>query len=116
MVHAMAPVELAMVRSISIVSLLGVSLLGVFLLLFGSEVARADEKAPKKENVLVIGRSSLMSPPRQDELVAALLESHKTPMNVEPGFFGTQDLERRWNSGKVWDYVIMDAWQLTRGA
>ena len=56
-----------------------------------------------------------MSPVRQDELVAALLASNDTPMNVEPGFFGTKDLERRWDSGTVWDYVIMDAWQLTRG-
>ena len=37
-----------------------------------------------------------MSPVRQDELVGALLRSHKTPMNVEPGHFGSKDLERRW--------------------
>ena len=47
----------AMVRSISIVPLLG-----VFLLLFGSGPVRADEKAPKEKNVLIIGRSSLRPP------------------------------------------------------
>lgn len=93
-----------------------IPLLGVFLLLFGSGPVRADEKTPKEKNLLIIGRSSLMSAPRQDELVGALLESNKTPMNVEPGFFGTKDLEGRWKSGKAWDYVIMDAWQFTRGA
>jgi hypothetical protein len=93
-----------------------VSLLGVFLLLIGSGLVRAGEQAPREKNVLIIGASSLMSPPRQDELVGALLKSNKTPMNVEPGYFGTKDLEKRWNSGKVWDYVVMDAWQLKRGS
>jgi hypothetical protein len=98
-----------MIRSISFVSLLA-----AFLLSFGP--GTAGEKTPKEKNVLIIGASSLMSPPRQDELVGALLKSNKTPMNVEPGYFGTKDLERRWNSGKVWDYVVMDAWQFKRGA
>ena len=98
-----------MMRAISLIPLFS-----VLLFLFGFGPVRADEKAPEKKTVLIIGRSSLMSPPRQDELVGALLESHKTPMNVEPGFFGTKDLERRWSSGRVWDYLIMDAWQLTQ--
>ena len=97
-------------------SIRSVPLLGVFLLLFGSGPVRADEKSPREKHVLIIGASSLMSPPRQDELVGALLKSNRTPMNVEPGYFGTKDLERRWNSGTVWDYVIMDAWQFKRGA
>ncbi len=37
-------------------------------------------------------------------------------MNVERGHFGRRDLERLWKPGKVWDYVIMDAWQFKRGA
>ena len=37
-------------------------------------------------------------------------------LNVEPGAFGAPDLDRKWNSGKIWDYVIMDAWQFTRGS
>jgi hypothetical protein len=98
-----------MIRSISIVPLFG-----VFLLLFGFGPIKADEKDSKEKNVLIIGASSLRSP--LHELVGAMLESNKTPMNVEPGAFGTKDLERRWNSGKVWDYVIMDAWQFTRGS
>ena len=96
-------------RSISIVPLLG-----VFLLLFGSGPVRADEKAPKEKNVLIIGRSSLM-PPLAQQLVGALLESNKTPMNVEEGPFGAKDLDRMLSSRRVWDYVIMDAWQFKRG-
>jgi hypothetical protein len=69
----------------------------------------------REQNVLVIGASSLMSPIGLDQLVEALLESNKTPMNAEPGAFGAPDLNRKWNSSKVWDYVIMDAWQFKRG-
>ena len=48
--------------------------------------------------------------------MGALLESNKTPMNVEEGHFGAKDLDRMLSSRKVWDYVIMDAWQFKRGA
>ncbi len=79
----------------------------------GIKDIQADE--PQKEkNVLIIGASSLRSP--LHELVDAMLESRKTPMNVEPGAFGAPGLDRKWNSGKIWDYVIMDAWQFKRGA
>lgn len=89
------------------------SLLGVFLLWFGSGPVRADEKAPKEKNVLIIGRSSLAG---LHQLMGALLESNKTPMNVEEGPFGARDLGQMLSSRRVWDYVIMDAWQFKRGA
>ena len=98
-----------MIRPLSIVPLLG-----ALLPLVCFESIKADEKDSKEKNVLIIGRSSLASP--LHELVGALLESNKTPMNVEPGYFGSNDLERKWNSGRNWDYVIMDAWQFTRGS
>jgi hypothetical protein len=91
-----------------------VLLLGVFLLWFGSGSVRADEKAPKEKNVIIIGRSSLRPPLAQH--LEALLESHKTPMHVEEGPFGAKSLEQMLNSRRDWDYVIMDAWQFQRGA
>jgi|GEM_PF-6233031 len=97
-----------MVRPISIVLLLS-----VFLLPTGSEQVRADEKTPKEKNVLIIGASSMDGLP---ELVGALLKANETPMKVERGHFGPSDLERIFASGKVWHYVIMDAWQLKRGS
>jgi hypothetical protein len=90
------------------------SLLGVFLLLFGSGQVRADEKVPKEKNVIIIGRSSLRPPLAQH--LSALLESHKTPMNVEEGHFGARSVDQMLNSRRDWDYVIMDAWQFQRGA
>jgi hypothetical protein len=71
-------------------------------------------QADKPKNVLIIGASSLRSP--LHELVDAMLESREFPMNVEPAAFGAPELDRKWNSGKIWDYVIMDAWQFRRGA
>jgi hypothetical protein len=97
-----------MVRSIRIVPLLG-----VLLIVFGSGTVRAEEKGPEGKNVLIIGRSSLAG---LHELVGALLESNKTPMNVEEGPFGARSLEQMLGSRKAWDYVIMDAWQFKRGA
>jgi hypothetical protein len=91
-----------------------VSLLGVFLFWFGSGSVSADEKAAK--NVIIIGKSSLMTPVGLDELVGAMLESHQTPMHVEPGHYGSPDMDRRLSSGRMWDYVVMDAWQFQRGA
>jgi hypothetical protein len=92
------------------------SFLGIASSASGQSATRDDTSAKTaQKNLLIIGRSSLMSWPRQDELVGALLESHKTPMNVEPGYFGTKDLEQRWGGEKLWDYVVMDAWQFTRG-
>lgn len=98
-----------MIRFLSIVPLMG-----LFLFIFGCEPIKADDKNPREKNVLIIGASSLRSP--LHELVEAMLKRSKTPMNVVPGGFGTKDLERKWNSGTTWDYVIMDAWQLTRGS
>src|SRR5687767_12207687 len=68
-----------------------VPLLGVFLFLFGSGPVRANETVSKEENLLIIGRSSLAG---LDQLVGALLASHKTPMNVEAGPFGAKDLDQ----------------------
>ena len=90
-------------------------LLGALLLWCGSGPGRAEDS--KEKHVLIIGRSSLMSPLGQHQLVGALLESQRTPMNVEPGFFGgAKDLDGMLSARTAWDYVIMDAWQLTRGA
>ena len=73
------------------------------------------QAGPRKEkNVLIIGASSLRSP--LSELVDGMLESRQFPMNAEPAAFGAPELDRKWNSGKTWDYVIMDAWQFKRGA
>jgi hypothetical protein len=69
-----------------------------------------------RKNVLIIGASSLISPLGKPQLVGALLESKGAPMNVEGKFFGTEALDRMLSSRKVWDYVIMDAWQFRRGA
>jgi hypothetical protein len=77
--------------------------------------ADGDDKAPERKNLLIIGASSLISPLGQPQLVGALLESKGTPMNVEGKFFGTEPLDRMLSSRKVWDYVIMDAWQFRRG-
>src|SRR5215208_2474984 len=99
-----------MVRSIRIVPLLG-----VFLLLLGPGPLAAAEKTPERKNLLIIGASSLIAPLGQPHLVGALLESKKTPMNVEGQFFGSADLARLFSSRKAWDYVIMDAWQFKRG-
>jgi hypothetical protein len=74
-----------------------------------------DEKTSKRKNLLIIGASSLISPLGQPQLVGALLKSKRAPMNVEGKFFGTEALDRMLSSRKVWDYVIMDAWQFRRG-
>jgi hypothetical protein len=74
------------------------------------------DKTRKRKNLLIIGASSLISPLGQPQLVGALLGSKRAPMNVEGKFFGTEALDRMLSSRKVWDYVIMDAWQFRRGA
>src|SRR5688572_738567 len=96
-----------MLRSIRIVPLLG-----IFLLSSGSQSLPAANNPPEKQNVLIIGRSSLTGLPA---LVGALLESNKTLMNVDEGPFGARTLDRMLSARKSWDYVIMDAWQFTRG-
>jgi hypothetical protein len=90
-----------------------VPLIGILALLFSSAPVSADEKRSEPKNAVIIGASSMNGLP---EVLGALFESSKTPMNVERGHFTTRDLERLWKSGKVWDYVIMDAWQFKRGA
>src|SRR5947207_868032 len=82
---------------------------------FGGRASAEDPITPKRKNLLIIGASSLISPLGQPQLVGALLASKETPMNVEGKFFGTEDLDRMLSSRKVWDYVIMDAWQFRRG-
>src|SRR5687767_15443815 len=105
--HIMCP-GFWMIRSISIVLLLG-----AFLLSFPAGPLSADEKTAPEKNLIIIGRSSLRPPLAQH--LGALLESHKTPMNVEEGPFGAKTLDQMLSSRKVWDFVIMDAWQFKRG-
>jgi hypothetical protein len=97
-----------MVRSISIVALLG-----VFLFLFGSEPVRSDEKTPVAKNVIIIGRSSLRPPLAQH--LDVLLQSNKTPIAVVEGHYGAKSLDQMLGSRKACDYVVMDAWQFKQG-
>jgi hypothetical protein len=105
-----------MARFLRIVRLLGAVPLwiGVLPLLIGSGPVRADENKPAEKNVLIIGRSSQAPPLR--ELVEAMLKSNQTPMNVESAAVGVPELDRKQNSTKVWDYVVMNAWQFRQGA
>jgi hypothetical protein len=73
------------------------------------------EKTPRRKNLLIIGASSLIGPMGQPQVVGALLESKGIPMDVEGKFWGTDTLDGMLSSKKVWDYVIMDAWQFRRG-
>jgi hypothetical protein len=91
-----------------------VRLLGAVPLLIGAAAVRADENNAAEKNVLIIGRSSQAPPLR--ELVEAMLESNQTPMNVESAAVGVPELDRKQNSTKVWDYVVMNAWQFRQGA
>src|SRR5579862_8407406 len=70
-----------------------------------------EDKTPQRKKLLIIGASSLIGPLGQPQLVGALLESKGTSMYVEGKFFGTEALDQMLSSRKVWDYVIMDAWQ-----
>jgi hypothetical protein len=93
-------------------------ILGVFsfALFFAVGQIAADEQASETKNVLIIGKSSLMSPVGLHELLGAMLASRQTPMNVEPGpFGGARDLNGLLSSKKSWDYLIMDAWQFRQG-
>jgi hypothetical protein len=74
------------------------------------------DRTATRKNLLIIGASSVISPLGQPQLVGALLESKGTPMNVEGKFFGSETLDHMLSARKVWDYVIMDAWQFRRGA
>ena len=65
--------------------------------------------------MLIIGASSLIDRVGQPQVVGALLESKGIPMDVEEVFWGTDTLDGMLGSKKVWDYVIMDAWQFRRG-
>src|SRR5687767_16041322 len=99
--HIMCP-GFWMIRSISIVLLLG-----AFLLSFPAGPLSADEKTPREKNLIIIGRSSLRPPLAQH--LEALIESHETPMNVEEGHFGAKHVDQMLNARRDWDYVIMDA-------
>ena len=91
-----------------------VSLTLVALLVLAA-TARADDPPPRRKNLLIIGQSSLIAPLGQPQLVAAMLESKGTPMNVRGKFYGTEPVDRMLASEKAWDYVVMDAWQFQRG-
>lgn len=90
-----------------------VSLLGVFLHLSCLDLIKAEERAAPEKNAVIIGASSMNGLP---ELVEALSAANKTPMKVERGHYGPNDLKRLLSSEKAWDYVIMDAWQFKRGS
>jgi hypothetical protein len=90
-----------------------VSLLAVLLPLCCSGVVKADEKEPAKKHAVIIGASSMNGLP---ELVEALSVANKTPMKVERGHYGPNDLKRLLSSEEAWDFVIMDAWQFKRGS
>jgi hypothetical protein len=102
-----------MLRFVSLIPLVGLLSPGL-----GVGPVHADEKDPAEKNavknVLIIGRSSQAPPLR--ELLSAMLESNGTPMNVETAAVGTPELDRKQNSTKVWDYVVMNAWQFRNGS
>jgi hypothetical protein len=75
----------------------------------------AADKTPKRKHLLIIGASSLVDRVGTPQAVGALLESKGIPMDVEEVFWGTDTLDGMLGSKKVWDYVIMDAWQFSRG-
>lgn len=77
------------------------------------QVVPANEPQREK-NVLITGASSLRPP--LSELVDAMLKNRQFRMNAESAAFGAPEFDRKWSSGKAWDYVIVDAWQFKRGA
>jgi hypothetical protein len=76
---------------------------------------RAD-KGASQPNVLIIGASSLNSPPGPlAQLVWAMLESKGIHMDFHAEWPGINPLNEMLSSKPTWDYVIMDAWHLGRG-
>jgi len=73
-----------------------------------------DKSAPR-QNLLVIGASSLNSSIGQPQLVRAMLESKGMQMHVEGRWLQGGTVSRMVSSKQVWDYVIMDAWHFGRG-
>ena len=74
------------------------------------------DKTARRPNVLIVGASSLNSPPFPlTELVGAMLESKGNQMNLEGKFPQLDAVSQMLSSRQVWDYVIMDAWHLGRG-
>jgi hypothetical protein len=78
-----------------------------------------DDRAGKgttRPNVLIIGASSLNSPPGPlTQWVGAMLESKGIHMDFHAEWPGVSPLKEMLSSKPAWDYVIMDAWHLGRG-
>jgi hypothetical protein len=74
-----------------------------------------DKSAPPP-NLMVIGASSLLPPLGQlPQLLRAMFDSKGIPMHVEGKWPPLDALSRMKSSKLVWDYVIIDAWNLARG-
>lgn len=73
------------------------------------------DKSGRRENVLIIGASSLNSPVGQTQLVEAMLESKEIRMNFEGKYPQLDALDAMLKSREKWDFVILDAWHLGRG-
>jgi hypothetical protein len=100
-----------LIRATPLVSLL---LVGIVLVCAAGAGDKADNRT-SRPNLLIIGLSSLISPRGQPQLVDAMLESKGIPMNVEGLWYDPDAVKKALSSGKVWDYVVMDAWQFGRG-
>jgi hypothetical protein len=74
-----------------------------------------DKSAPP-QNLMVMGASSLLPPLGQlPQLLRAMFKSKGIPMHVEGKWPPLDALSRMKSSKLVWDYVIIDAWNLARG-
>jgi hypothetical protein len=76
----------------------------------------ATEKTALPPNLMVMGASSLLPPLGQlPQLLRAMFNSKGIPMHVEGKWPPLEALSRMKSSTLVWDYVIIDAWNLARG-
>ena len=65
---------------------------------------------------MVMGASSLLPPLGQlPQLLRAMFKSKGIPMHVEGWWPPLEAVSRMKSSKQVWDYVIIDAWNLARG-
>jgi hypothetical protein len=72
------------------------------------------DKGPRRQNILVIGASSLNSPVPLTELVGAMLESKAIPVTIEGKYPELDAVSRLLGSKVEWDYVVVDAWHFGR--
>lgn len=80
----------------------------------GGKAEGKAEKTPRRQNILIVGASSLNSPVGQDQLVGAMLESKAIPATVEGKYPELDAVGRLLASKEEWDYVVIDAWHLGR--